>query len=83
VVSSGDRFSRFGFSLFVWIFEQFGAKLVSIAQETRSDRSQSEELADDLMEIITVFTARYHGSRRYGMCEEIEDISEPEVATDF
>lgn len=83
VVSSGDRFSRFGFPLFVWIFEQFSAKLVSVAQETRTERTQSEELADDLMEIITVFTARYCGSRRYGssdMFEETEDLPERPVA---
>ena len=63
VVTSGDRFSRFGKELFEWIFEQFGAKL-TIVDRNRYKTSQ-EELAEDLMEIITVFSARYYGRRKY------------------
>ena len=63
VVSTGDRFSRFGRELFEWIFEQFGAKLTTLNRG--KFKSSQEELSDDLMEIITVFSARYYGRRRY------------------
>ncbi len=63
VVSTGDRFSRFGREFFEWIFEQFGAKLTIL--NSRKFKSSSEELSEDLMEVITVFTARYYGRRKY------------------
>jgi len=63
VVSTGDRFSRFGRDMFEWIFEQFGAKLTILNRG--KFKSSQEELSDDLMEIITVFTARYYGRRKY------------------
>ena len=63
VVASGDRFSRIGFELFFWMFKEFGAKLTVL--DKGICKSDSEELADDLMEIITVFTARYYCRRRY------------------
>ena len=63
VVTTGDRFSRFGKDLFEWIFEQHGAKLTIV--NSRKFKSSQEELAEDLMEIITVFSARYYGRRKY------------------
>lgn len=63
VVSTGDRFSRFGKELFEWIFEQFGAKLTILNRS--KFKSSQEELSADLMEIITVFSARYYGRRSY------------------
>ena len=71
IVASKDRFSRFGFDLFEWIFKEFGAVLKS-ASELESE----DDFVGDIMEIFTVFTARYHGRRRYnrrGSSEETED----------
>ena len=62
VVAHKDRFSRFGFSLFEWIFKQHGAKLICDKEPTSDPTS---ELAEDLMAIITVFSARYYGKRKY------------------
>jgi len=62
VVAHKDRLTRFGFDLFVWIFSQFGAT-INVIQDQKS--SPSEELSNDLLAIITVFTARLHGSRKY------------------
>lgn len=62
VVAYPDRFSRFGFELFEWIFSKFGATLKSLDQLSNSRES---EMLSDIMEIFTVFTAKYHGSRKY------------------
>ena len=64
VVAQKDRFTRFGFDLFEWIFQQHGANLICDKKDER-DVSSEEELTDDLMSIITVFTARYYGRRNY------------------
>jgi excisionase family DNA binding protein len=64
VISSCDRFSRFGTrEFFVWLFEHFGAKLTIL--ENRNYANPNEELSEDILEIITVFAARYHGRRKY------------------
>ena len=62
VVAHKDRFSRFGYSLFEWIFKQHNSKLIC---DTESDSDESKELSEDLMAIITVFTSRYYGKRKY------------------
>ena len=62
MVASQDRFSRFGFDFFQWIFNQFDATLESV---NTAKINSNEELADDLMEIITVFTSRYYGRRSH------------------
>jgi len=80
VVTTADRFSRFGSDLFDWIFEQFRAKLTIL--NSRKFKSNSEELSEDLMAIITVFTSRYYGRRKNSNKEDTV-LSEPraEAAT--
>jgi len=62
VVAHKDRFTRFGYSLFEWIFKQHNAVL--LCDQPKSTEIKNE-LSEDLMSIITVFTARYYGSRKY------------------
>ena len=62
VVSSRDRFTRFGFELFEWIFWQFGAKLTVIKKT-----DDQESFTEDLISILTTFTASYHGKRSYSL----------------
>ena len=63
VVATSDRLTRFGIELFEDLFFRFNAQLTVIDNE--SDKTQQQELAEDLLSIVTVFTARYHGSRNY------------------
>ncbi len=81
VVASKDRFSRFGFELFRSIFDRFDAQIIAV-NETE-DNTPEQELAEDLMSIITVFTAKYNGKRRYTIKEESEEseIDETEEET--
>jgi predicted site-specific integrase-resolvase len=63
VVTQRDRFTRFGYELFEWIFEEHNARLIYI--DATEPKGENEELAEDLMAIITVFSSRYYGKRRY------------------
>jgi predicted site-specific integrase-resolvase len=74
VVAHKDRFSRFGFDLFTWVFSQFGAQLTAVENES-TVKNTTNELAQDLMEIITVFSARYHGRRKYIMHKKVKILS--------
>jgi len=61
VVTYSDRFTRFSYELFEWIFQRFGAKLVALNDsKTKSDE---QELAEDLIAITTVFSSRFNGKR--------------------
>lgn len=62
VVSHRDRFTRFGYELFEWIFSEHNSQLIS---DSTSTESEQDELSEDIMAIITVFAARYHGKRKY------------------
>jgi predicted site-specific integrase-resolvase len=64
VVAHKDRFTRFGFEFFEWLFNQFGAVITSLENEEYTEGT-GDDLTDDLMSVITVFTARYYGSRKY------------------
>ena len=65
VVTSKDRLYRFGNELIEYIFKKFGGRLRVINTIEYESKTPNEELAEDLLSIVTVFTARYHGSRKY------------------
>jgi predicted site-specific integrase-resolvase len=73
VVAHSDRFSRFGFDFFQWMFTQFGAVLESVESPNPIG---SAELVDDIMEVFTTFTTRYYGKRRYNKKDKVLADSE-------
>ena len=73
VVAHQDRFTRFGFDFFQWLFERFGAVLESVEQPSAAT---GEDMVADIMEVFTVFSARYYGRRKYLPSKEDPDLSE-------
>lgn len=63
VVAHRDRLCRFAFELLEWIFERNGVKLVVFNEE--KNQSSDQELADDILSIIHVYSCRKMGRRRY------------------
>jgi putative resolvase len=62
VVAHKDRLGRFGFELIQQFIELNGGRLVVLNNRAVSKET---ELAEDLIRIITFYTARYYGSRKY------------------
>lgn len=62
VVAHRDRLCRFGFELVEWFFSKYNVKLV-VLDDSKS--SPQTELVTDLLSIITVFSCRIHGLRKY------------------
>lgn len=62
VVAHRDRLTRFGFEIFEYICKKFNTKIIVIEND---NKSPVEDLSEDLFSIITVFTARYNGMRKY------------------
>ena len=56
-----DRLVRFGFELLDFLFNEFG---VSIEVVNQHFESAQEELVTDLIQIITVFSAKLNGKRK-------------------
>ena len=73
VVAYKDRLSRFGFELFEFMFKRFGS-ILTVAQGN-TIKEPVNEFAEDILSIITVFTARYYGRRKYNRLQKDSDLS--------
>lgn len=62
VLAHRDRFVRFGYGYFEAFCERHHTEVVVIDGETLSPE---QELVQDLVAILTVFSARLHGLRSY------------------
>lgn len=63
VILHKDRLLRFGYELIEYLAELYEVELLVIEQD--EDKSDSEELAEDIVNIITVYSARLNGKRAW------------------
>jgi len=63
VVAHRDRLCRFGFELIEFIFKQNGVKLIVL--DRKDNESDKQDLADDILSIIHIYSCREMGKRRY------------------
>ena len=80
IVAHRDRLSRFGFDLIKLIIEKAGGTITVI--DDTQHKSTEQELAEDLLSIIHIYSCRQMGKRSYKtkQCKGIEnknDIDEP------
>jgi len=61
VVEHRDRIARFGTTTFALLCERMNVEL--IVTESKVDVSDEEEMASDLMSLVTVYSSRIHGKR--------------------
>jgi putative resolvase len=74
VLTHKDRLLRFGSELIFSLCEQFGTEVVII--NASQEASFEEELVSDVLEIITVFSARLYGSRSHKNKRVMEKLKE-------
>ena len=73
VISNKDRFIRFGYDWFEKFCEKFNTKIIIVNNETLSP---NEELVQDIISILHVFSCRLYGLRKYKkQIKEDEDIA--------
>lgn len=70
VITNKDRLLRFGSELIFALCENFGVEVCIINKSNES--SFEEDLANDVLEIITVFSARLYGSRSHKNKKTVE-----------
>jgi predicted site-specific integrase-resolvase len=72
VVTHKDRLLRFGAELIFSLCEQFGIEVVIL--NSSEDTSFEDDLVQDVLEIITVFSARLYGSRSHKNKKLVETL---------
>ena len=73
VISSKDRFIRFGYDWFEKFCEKFHTQIVIVNNETLSP---NEEFVQDIISILQVFSCRLYGLRKYkNQIKEDEEIA--------
>ena len=74
VISHKDRLLRFGSELVFSLCEHFGTEVVIV--NASEDSSFEEDLAADVIEIVTVFSARLYGSRSHKNRQTMDQLRE-------
>ena len=62
IISSKDRFIRFGYDWFERFLNKYNVKIIVVNNELLSPK---EELAQDIISILHVFSCRIYGLRKY------------------
>jgi predicted site-specific integrase-resolvase len=79
MVAHRDRLCRFAFELIEWILRKNNVKL-TVLNDYSKEPGIDQELSDDIMSIIHVYSCRQMGKRRYSKnkskVKETEDLSE-------
>ena len=63
VVAYKDRLCRFGYEIIEKLCQHFSTTITIV--NNSDDKPEEYELAEDIISIITVFSARFHGRRKY------------------
>lgn len=79
VITHKDRLLRFGSDLIFTLCEIFGTEVIIINRS--EDSTFEEELAQDVLDVITVFSARLYGSRSHKNKQIVQQLKE--VAKDL
>ena len=74
VISHKDRLLRFGSELIFMLCEIYGVEVCIINRS--EDSTFEEDLANDVIEIITVFSARLYGSRSHKNKNIVDKLNE-------
>lgn len=73
VLTHKDRLLRFGSELIFAVCEHHGVEVIVLNR--KEDASFEEDLAQDVLEIITVFSARLYGSRSHKNKKLLENLA--------
>ena len=87
VISSKDRFIRFGYDWFEKFCEKFNTKIIIVNNEALSP---NEELVQDIISILDIFSCRLYGLRKYKnqierdaeIAKELQNGNKPNAGTD-
>lgn len=65
VVAYKDRLTRFGYELMEDLIKDYSNGKIIIINE-QNDKDPKEELVNDILQILNVYTSKMNGLRKYG-----------------
>ena len=65
VVAHKDRLTRFGFELIEDLIKKYSNGIIILDDEGELKKEPKEELVDDVLQILNVYTAKMNGLRKY------------------
>ena len=65
MVAHKDRLTRFGFELIENLINKYSSGEIILDDENESKKEPKEELVDDVLQILNVYTAKMNGLRKY------------------
>lgn len=65
VIAHNDRLTRIGFEFILFICKNFNTKLTVLTD--KEDKSPSEEFTDEFISVITYYTSKFYGMRKYNL----------------
>ena len=68
VVEYKDRIARYGFETFVVLCNNFGVEVIILKE--KEEQSFEEEMVDDIISLVTSYSARIYGRRGGKKCKE-------------
>lgn len=74
IIAYKDRLCRFAYELIEYFFSLYQTELV-VLNSSKEESNSDNELADDILSIIHVFSCKKMGKRKYKRKEEIESSS--------
>jgi putative resolvase len=77
VVAHRDRLARIGVELLEWLFERYDTRLV-VLDNVDERQSETDELRDDLLAVVTFFVARNNGRRSAANRKRRRDAAQQE-----
>lgn len=77
VIESKDRLARFGYKYLEQYFLSYRVAIEVV--ETNEEKSPQEELVEDMMAIVTSFSARIYGKRGERVAKKLTEIIQQEV----
>lgn len=79
IVSQTDRFTRFGFDFFQWLFEKHGAKLECV--QSPNFARGNDDMMTDIMEVFSIFTDRFYNNTKSDMNNYNSNINNVQATT--
>jgi excisionase family DNA binding protein len=73
-----DRLARFGYSYLVKLIESHGAQ-VEIVTKEEAPKNATQELVEDMLAIVTCFSAKLYGQRSQKFKKKIEQVIKEEL----
>jgi len=67
-IAHPDRLTRIGYEFILYLCQHFNTKLRVLSN--KEDSSPEEEFTDEFISVITYYTSKFHGMRRYNLLQK-------------